>query len=285
MSEANRHGTIKPYLSYVQKVAGMASPFPGMDPFLEEPHDWSDVHGRFINAVSDQLADAVSPHFVVRFESRVYVAVADDVLLGQIIPDIYIVTKPAVETSRTAGTAATIVPPTLVEPLFEPEIRERYIEIRDAATREIVTTIEILSPTNKMRGAPGGKSFGQKRRSVLASGTHWIEIDLLREGERPDEIAGKSDYYALLHRTGHLAYDVWFFDLRDRMPTIAVPLRPPFEDVPLDLQAALDTTYARAHYDDSVDYAAPIPPPRLRPADEAWAVERVREWLGARRST
>jgi len=260
----------------------MASPFPGMDPFLEEPHDWSDVHGRFINVVSEQLADAVSPHFVVRLESRVYVATAGDLLLGQIIPDVYVVTKPTEESIRVAAATATIVPPTLIEPLFDPEIHERYIEIRDAATREVVTTLEILSPTNKIRAAPGRKSFVQKRKSVLASGTHWVEVDLLREGERPAEIAGKSDYYALLHRAGHLAYDVWFFDLRDRMPTIAIPLRPPFEDVPLDLQAIFDIIYTRAHYADSVNYTASIPLPRLRPADEVWAAERVREWLSAR---
>ena len=254
-----------------------------MDPYLEDPHYWSDVHGRFINALSDQLADIVSPHFVVRFESRVYLATADDVLLGQIIPDVYVLNRPTADAISAATAAATIVPPTVIEPLFDPEIHERYIEIRDAASREVVTTIEILSPTNKMSGAPGGKSFLQKRQSVLASGTHWIEIDLLREGERPEEVAGKSDYYALLHRAGHLTYDVWFFDLRDRMPTIAVPLRPPFADVPVDLQAVFETTYTRAHYAESTDYTAPIPLPRLRPADKIWAAARAQEWLAARR--
>jgi hypothetical protein len=254
-----------------------------MDPYLEAPHYWSDVHGQFINALSNALADAVSPHFVVRFESRVYVATADEVLLGQIIPDVYILNRPTAEAISAATASATIVPPTVIEPLFDREIHERYIEIRDAASREIVTTLEILSPTNKMHGAPGGKSFLQKRQSVLASSTHWIEIDLLREGERPEEVAGKSDYYALLHRAGHLTYDAWFFDLRDRMPTIAVPLRPPFADVPLDLQAVFETTYARAHYADSTDYTAPIPLPRLRPADKVWAAACVQEWLAARR--
>src|SRR5262245_47284571 len=123
----------------------MPSPFPGMDPFLEEPHNWSDVHGQFINALSNALADAVSPHFIVRFESRVYVATAGDILLGQIIPDIYVVTRPTPQAISTA--AATIVPPTVIEPFFDPEIHERYIEIRDAASREVVTVLEILSPT------------------------------------------------------------------------------------------------------------------------------------------
>ena len=98
----------------------MPSPFPGMDPYLEDPHYWSDVHGRFINALSDHLADIVSPHFVVRFESRVYVATADDILLGQIIPDVYILNRPTAESISAATAAATIVPPTVIEPLSTP---------------------------------------------------------------------------------------------------------------------------------------------------------------------
>jgi len=119
----------------------MPSPFPGMDPFLEEPHDWSDVHGRFINAICDHLTEVVSPHFVVRFESRVYIATPEDLLAGQIIPDVYVVTKPEAAPDTVASTTTTIVPPTLIEPLFDPEIHERYIEIRDAANREVVTTL------------------------------------------------------------------------------------------------------------------------------------------------
>lgn len=75
----------------------------------------------------------------------------------------------------------------------------------------------------------------------MASGVHWIEVDVLRAGERPPEVVGRSDYYVLLKRGGQAGrFEVWFFDLRDRMPTIAVPLRPPFEDVPLDLQAVFN---------------------------------------------
>ncbi len=39
------------------------SPFPGMDPFLEEPTRWRSVHTRLINAISDQLAGMVAPRF------------------------------------------------------------------------------------------------------------------------------------------------------------------------------------------------------------------------------
>jgi hypothetical protein len=96
-------------------------------------------------------------------------------------------------------------------------------------------------------------------------------------------VSGRSDYYALLHRGGVAdAFEVWPVDLRDRLPTIAVPLRPPEDDAPLDLQTLLDGVYRRGHYADSLDYAATPPAPRLRPADAAWAEGRVRAWSARR---
>ena len=164
----------------------------------------------------------------------------------------------------------------------EAEIRDRFIEIRDSSNREVVTTLEVLSPFNKDASTQGREAFWRKRKAVMASRTHWIEIDLLRAGERPSEVADKSDYYALLKRGGvPLPYEGWLFDLRDRMPTIAVPLRPPFEDVPLNLQTVFETVYARGHYAEAIDYSGSPPLPRLRPADANWAQEQIREWLAA----
>ncbi len=79
------------------------------------------------------------------------------------------------------------------------------------------------------------------------------------------ETQHKSDYYALLKRGGQPGpYEVWYCNLRDRLPIIAVPLRAPFADMPLDLQAALDGGYAEARYDDQLRYAgAPAAPAAL----------------------
>lgn len=35
----------------------MASPFPGMDPYLEDPAFWPDFHHRFLENWCDALAD------------------------------------------------------------------------------------------------------------------------------------------------------------------------------------------------------------------------------------
>ena len=261
----------------------MPSPFPGMDPFLEEPSGWPGVHSRFINAISDTLAELVSPNFFVNIEERVYIVTPDDLFRQPIDPDVYLISgrrkEPAVQTN------GTITAPTLMEPLVEPAIHDRYIEIRDTRSRAVVTTIEVLSPFNKATDMDGYEAFHQKRGTVMRTPTHWIEIDLLRAGDRPPEVAGKSGYYALLKRgLPDALLEVWFIDLRDRLPTIAVPLRPPFADVALDLQAVFDLMYRRAHYADSVDYSGRVPPPPLPPADARWVKERVQAWMAERQA-
>ena len=254
----------------------MRSPFPGMDPFLEEPVIWSSVHVRLLNALSDYLSPRVFPHFFVDIQQHVYLVTPDDRPSEPIIPDVYMVRTPA---AGRQGAPIAIMPPTLVEPLYELEVREAYIEIRDKRSREVVTIIELLSPFNKSAGAQGRQAFEEKRKKVIGTEVNWLEIDLLRAGVRPPEVAGKSDYYILLKRGLQATpYEVWYCDLRDRLPTIAVPLRPSFADIPLDLQAVFDEMYARAYYAASIDYRAPVPPPKVPPANATWLQAQIQQW-------
>lgn len=261
----------------------MNSPFPGMDPYLEEPGGWPTIHHWLLSVMGEMLVALIAPHYSVRIEERVYLTDDDDAETRQrLAPDLYLVEHaPPQQGNQTASLTAT--PPTLIEPLFEPETRDRFLTIRDRRSRELVTTIELLSPWNKAAGARGRKEFQAKRDTVFATRTHWIEIDLLRSGERPDEVAGKSDYYALLRRAnGGGRLEVWYVDLRDPLPRIAVPLRAPHPDVVLDLQVAFNTIYTRARYADDIDYSRPVPPPPLRPADAAWVVQSVARWQTGR---
>lgn len=256
------------------------SPFPGMDPFLERPAKWRSVYTRLLNAISDQLADLVSPRFFVVIEERVILTLADDPE-GQlhIEPDVYLArgAQKYEAATLTDSSRSKITQPTLIEAVYEEEIRERYLEVRDVESREVVTTIEILSPFNKSGGQRGHIDFMKKRRNVFASPVHWVEIDLIRGGIRPAEVANKSEYYALLKRSGTFGlFEVWYIGLREKLPTIAVPLLPGFDDVPLDLQTALDTVYQRAHYGDSIDYDADIPLPKLSAENEAWVREQIK---------
>ena len=257
----------------------MRSPFPGMDPYLEAPAGWAGVHSRLINAISEDLADRIMPAFLVTIEERVYLLEPEDGGRHPLVPDVLVVRGP--EAGRTTA-AAVITPPTLIEQLVDPEVQESFIEIRDRLSREVVATIEILSQRNKAPGTSGQEAFLRKRAAVLQSGSHWIEIDLLRGGERPPDVRGRSDYYALLKRGGAAhPFEVWFCDLRDSLPTIAVPLRPQWPDVPLDLQDILTTVYRRGHYAELLPYNGPMPSPALNPADARWVAAQIAGSLSA----
>ena len=41
----------------------MESPFPGIDPYLEHPWLWPDVHHRLIAALADNLGARVAPRY------------------------------------------------------------------------------------------------------------------------------------------------------------------------------------------------------------------------------
>jgi hypothetical protein len=50
----------------------MESPFPGLDPYLEHPSLWPDVHNRLIAALADELSQRVAPRYYVGLERRTY---------------------------------------------------------------------------------------------------------------------------------------------------------------------------------------------------------------------
>ncbi len=260
----------------------MPSPFPGMDPYLEDSSRWADFHPTFIVTLRRHLSRLVSPNFHVDIQEQVYITEPDEDERRRIAPDVFVTVSQA-GIAAPPATAAAITAPVIEEPLPDTEPRHRYLEIRDARTREVVAIIEVLSPGNKTRGSLRRETFLRKREMVMNSGTHWIEIDLLRGGERPPDVRRPSDYYALLKRAGpDRRLEIWYFDLRDPLPVIAVPLRPPFADVPLSLPSVFEETYSDGFYADKLDYAGSVPPPRLRPADTAWVEAQVRAWAAAR---
>ncbi len=69
--------------------------------------------------------------------------------------------------------------------------------------------------------------------------------------------------------------------LRDRLPTLAIPLRQGQAEVSIDLQAALDITYDTSAYELEIDYTKP-PKVSLEDSDAKWAEALLRK---LRRST
>ncbi len=69
-----------------------------------------------------------------------------------------------------------------VEAPLPDRLREGYLEVRDVTTGEVVTVLELLSPTNK-RLSQGRRLYEEERLQTLGTRTHLVEIDLLRGGE------------------------------------------------------------------------------------------------------
>jgi hypothetical protein len=153
------------------------------------------------------------------------------------------------------------------------KFEETFIEIyAEGAERLLVTCIEVLSPSNKRRGTEGWQEYERKRQALLLGRANFIEIDLLRGGDKlpmldpwPD-----SPYSLLVCRAIDAPYcRVWPVPLRRRLPVIPVPLLDPEPDLALDLQPLLDSIYALGRYDERINYTGRLTP-ALSGADAAW---------------
>lgn len=260
----------------------MPSPFPGMDPHLERPSLWPDVHNELISTCRELLNQRLRPKYVARTEERVFVAAEEDPERAIYIPDLRVARRPGRHKPRGSAPrgAIAVTEPVELTTLTPDEFREPRIEIRATDNdRPVVAVIEILSPTNKIVGSAGRASFLGTKEEILASPAHWVEIDLLREGAHPSfrSFLGPHEYAVHVSPADRRPKGrVWPIRLRDRLPVIGVPLRKPDADVPLDLQEALNLAYDRAAYDMTVDYRDdPIPP---LPADLArWAAKLLKQ--------
>ena len=254
----------------------MPSPFPGMDPYLEGS-EWTSVHTELSTEIARQLAPKLRPKYIARTTQRFVSDVPESVSIevGDIYPDV------GVFDARRHGVPAPspvllAAPPLELPTVIPTRVPLVTIEIRDVAERQLVTAIEVLSPTNK-RGE-GYREYLDKRGRILASVAHLIEIDLLRRGKRVpmQRPLPPAPYYAFVGRTEKRPMvEVWPIQLTDRLPVIPVPLLEGDPDIPLDLQAALNLVYDAFGYDLSVDYTRPADVPLTGPAAD-WAAERLR---------
>lgn len=238
-----------------------------MNPYLEQSELWSEFHSRMIVAIADALDDVLSREYRVAVEKRVYLAQNDDaVLIG--IPDVTVTgaERPSI---MSVSTAAVAQPLTVEVPLLE-EVQERYLEIREGATGKVITTIELLSPKNK-RAGEGRDAYLKKRRHVLGSAAHLVEIDLLRSGQPMPVIGGVESYYRILTSRSDLRpkAQLYAFNLRQPIPPFAVPLRLDEPEPTIDLQPLLHRVYDRARFELAIDMGRP-PNPMLNSEDWQW---------------
>ncbi len=282
----------------------MPSPFPGMDPYLESPHVWPDVHHALATEIRNALNRSLPAPYYAQMELRPELGIVEEdesdftQPARRIVPDVMVVKHPrpfaepgGVAVAEPETARATLSAAIEFAALVDEPARHHFVEIRDPTRgHKLVTLIEILSPTNKRPG-PDRTLYATKQRAVLDTDASLVEIDLLRNGRHvlptPELEAAvaliqpRPDYLVFVSRAwrrhdrmlGYLAYPA---RLREPLPCVGIPLKAELAEVPLDLQDVFRRVYDGGPYRrGAVRYDQPPDPP-LSEEDAAWAEALLR---------
>jgi Protein of unknown function (DUF4058) len=215
--------------------------------------------------INERLVGQVRPKYIVLVEQHIYVhKVTESRLVG--IADLSLArSKPG-----NGGTAMSdFDAPAEIQLTTQDVERVPYLEIRDRISRELVTVLEMLSPSNK-RG-DDRRQYLAKRSQLLASSANLVEIDLLRGGRpMPDTNRPKCAYSVVVSRAEDRPRGgFWPIKLRERLPEIPIPLKRPDGDARVDLQEVLNHAYDVYGYEDFIYSGTPAP--ALSSTDARWA--------------
>ena len=245
--------------------------------YLEQSIFWSSFHFRLIGAIAAAIEPQLSLQYYVEVETRTYQSDDNDeeLLIG--IPDAAVLSsqgnsgipQPSVQMESSVVTQS--LPEQVSLPLSLP-INERYLEVREVKTDAVITVIEVLSPKNKRTGE-GRIAYEKKRRMILESATHLVEIDLLRGGKAMPILGVRSptaDRILVSRSERRPAADLYGVTLQQPLPTVPIPLKSGDPDLFVDLQAVFSQVYKEARYSIRIDYHQPLPPPALSSQERQW---------------
>jgi hypothetical protein len=266
---------------------GMPSPFPGMDPFLETQPRWKLFHDWFVRKIAEiNLPRAEQIGCWIDVERDIYQRepTGELVLLGA--PDEVLAVQSEGGAWRVASGAGGVMlaePQAVHEIVLDPDEMDRhkqdYLVVRENDQfARVVAVVEVLSPANKQ-----GKyvpKYQEKRRRCISSTAHFMEIDLLREGEGPSRALfpelPRTPYFIFVARQRGMGRNEEGHPLRlqDPLPVIGLPVGPGRPDLPLELPAAFAAAYDLTVRPRSIRYGdEPVPGPQLSPEDAAWVRE------------
>ena len=201
----------------------MPSPFPGMNPYFEQPDRWPGFQLEFIAQLRRKLAAQAPADYVIDVEEHIYIQELPegprdrrgqaDVSVSRPEP------VPGGEPALAVLEAEAPVEVDLELPGLDVE-RIPFLVIRDGRGWDLVTVIELLSPTNK--GRHRGEYLA-KRHMLLGSSTHLVEVDLLRGGEAMPP-PRRTDYSVMVSRVERRPrVQIWPFGLRQSLPLVPHP--------------------------------------------------------------
>jgi len=251
------------------------NPFPGVNPYIEAEWYWGDFHTHFLVELSLQLLDRLPGNYDARIKEQALLLTPDEKKIRE--PDISVTqsgTPYRGSEAKSVGGTAVANEPVLLEMLPLTLIEETlvWIEIIHREDDELITSIELLSPTNK--DTRGREDFRAKRNALLRAGVHLVDLDLLLGGDRFEfrEPLPPAHFYAFIARgQAKRMVEVHRWTLHDPLPTIPIPLRAPDKDATIDLQDVYQTTFDRARYPRRLEYGRPLV--NVDAASQNWAAE------------
>src|SRR5215469_12863457 len=223
----------------------MPSPFPGMDPYLEDDGLWPVFHHQLVSCLYQILLPGLVDRYRARVSQRHYT------------------TEQALFTS-----------------VVREEHHEDYIEIRQRHDGRLVTLLEVVSPANKTTTA-GRSAYLDRRREGRNANANLVELDLVLQGQPTLEYSRDGlpdwDYAVTVTRsTQPERYEIYTATLQKRLPRFRLPLAADDRDMVLDLQAAFTRCYDQGGFARRIDYRREPPVP-LAEEKSRWIDEMLKQ--------
>jgi hypothetical protein len=216
----------------------MPSPFPGMDPYLEDESLWPVFHHQLVTCLYQILLPGLVDRYRARVNQRHYV------------------TEQALFTS-----------------VVREEHHEDYVEIRQRADGRLITLVDVVSPANKLMQA-GRAAYLAKRCEGKSASANLVEIDLILQGQPTLEYSRDGlpdwDYAVTVTRsTQPERYEIYTATLQKKLPRFRLPLASDDRDTVLDLHTAFTRCYDQGGFAAKIDYTKDPSTP-LNAEDRKW---------------
>jgi hypothetical protein len=256
----------------------MPSPFPGMDPWLERPMVFPDLHNSLITYLKAALNAVLPSGYLVSAANRLWVDVE-----SRREPDVSVFAADSLPVGDGGAVAGLLTAGLLTietdEVLSDP-IEEPYLEIISDEDDRLVTAIEVVSLSNKKPGEGGRISYQQKQGEYRASGVNLVEIDLLRSGPhttavpeaRLRAVSGQFEYHVCVTLANSPnRYFVAPIRLTGPLPAIPIPLDRGIKPVTINLQTVFDRCFDEGGFARLAKYDRQACTPPLSPEHQSWA--------------
>ena len=216
----------------------MPSPFPGMDPYLEDDGLWPVFHHQLVMCLYQILLPGLVDRYRARVAQRRYA------------------TEQALFTS-----------------VVREEHHEDLVEVRQRSDGRLITLLEVVSPANKTTTS-GREAYLAKRREGRNAKANLVEIDLVLQGAPTLEYSRDGlpdwDYAVTVTRaTQPERFEIYTATLQKRLPRFRLPLAVDDRDTVLDLHTAFTRCYDQGGFAAKIDYKRdPVTP--LTDEDRRW---------------